>query len=460
MSQQTELHEAGATPKGNGQLGASWAAFDRLRARLWFVVAAAALLYGFVLFSGLDWRAALTGGVLVALVAAFAPASSLGRAETSDEEKFSGHKERLSSFDDVLQALPHPAVLLTTNGTVVGYNASAREHWDNLRRGGHLSSAIRQPVLLDAVVAVSGGAKPTKVNYTERVPLERQIEATVAGLPSSRRLDPEGPAMLVSLRDLSEQERLNQMRADFVANASHELRTPLASLLGFIETLQGPAREDEKAHDRFLSIMAAQAQRMTRLIDDLLSLSRVEMNVHLHPTDHVDLRDAVGHVTETLAPMAKEAGMKLVTEMPPEAVLVRGDRDELVQLTQNLLQNAIKYGRKKGRIDVTVSRLSGNGDPRNRVSIAVKDDGKGIAPEHLPRLTERFYRVDVTSSREKGGTGLGLAIVKHIVMRHRGDLQITSKPGKGSTFTVVFEEAGTESGGQVKSDVIKENINS
>lgn len=440
MTQQSEMQGRIAQEHVTPPRVFARAAVARFRARAWLVLAAFAALAGFVFLAGLDWQAGLGGAVAVALVAGLAPGSGLSSPDQSSGARHAAAQERNASFNDILQALPHPAVLLTSNGTVAGYNATAREHWDNLRRGSHLSSAIRQPVLLDAVVAVSNGAKPSSVNYTERVPVERRIEATVALLPSARRADPDGPAILVSLRDLTEQERLNQMRADFVANASHELRTPLASLLGFIETLQGPARKDEKAQDKFLSIMASQAQRMTRLIDDLLSLSRVEMNVHLHPTEQVDLCDVVGHVVEALMPVAKEADMKMAVKLPRGTVNVRGDRDELVQLMQNLVQNAIKYGRKKGKIEVSVTRTPGDGARGKRVSVAVKDDGEGIAPEHLPRLTERFYRVDVTSSREKGGTGLGLAIVKHIVMRHKGDLQITSKPGKGSTFAVVFDE--------------------
>ena len=424
-------------------LGGFHRAAERLRLRWWQVAGVAAVLAGFVLLGGLYWQAGVAGFVLAILAATLVPLSG---GEARDAVKGSKGAARRSStpFDDILQALPHPAILLASGGVVVGYNAKAREYWDNLRRGNHLSSAIRQPLLLDAVSAVSAGAKPATVNYTERVPVERRIEGTVASLPAARQADPEGPAILVSLRDLSEQERLNQMRADFVANASHELRTPLASLLGFIETLQGPARDDKEATERFLGIMAAQAQRMTRLIDDLLSLSRVEMNVHLHPTEIVDLGDVVRHVTESMTPVAKVSGIKLHVKLSPGKIPVRGERDELVQLTQNLVQNAIKYGRKKGRIDVSVTRIPGSSARRDRVSLAVEDDGPGIAPEHLPRLTERFYRVDVASSREKGGTGLGLAIVKHIVMRHRGDLQITSEPGKGSTFTVTFDEAGND----------------
>jgi two-component system phosphate regulon sensor histidine kinase PhoR len=248
--------------------------------------------------------------------------------------------------------------------------------------------------------------------------------------------------ILVLLRDLTEGERINQMRADFIANASHELRTPLASLRGFIETLQGTAKEDPGARERFLPIMAEQASRMTRLIDALLSLSRVEMNAHVPPSELVDLNDVLGHARDTLEPLATDSHMTLAVERFPQAAIVRGDRDELLQVLQNLVQNALKYGNSGGHVRIEAKHIPSLGrQTRGRYAISVVDDGPGIPAEHLPRLTERFYRVDVDSSREKGGTGLGLAIVKHILNRHRGELAIASKPGTGSTFTVMLNEA-------------------
>jgi two-component system phosphate regulon sensor histidine kinase PhoR len=243
------------------------------------------------------------------------------------------------------------------------------------------------------------------------------------------------------LRDLTEVERINQMRADFIAIASHELRTPLASLRGFIETLQGTAKEDTGARERFLPIMAEQASRMTRLIDALLSLSRVEMNAHVPPSDLVDLNDVLNHAKDTLDPLARETAFRFDVGRFPRPAIVRGDRDELLQVLQNLVQNALKYGDRGGQVRIEAKHIPSLGPQAGRYAIAVIDTGPGIAPEHLPRLTERFYRVDVASSREKGGTGLGLAIVKHILNRHRGELAIASKPGKGSTFTIMLNEA-------------------
>ncbi len=229
------------------------------------------------------------------------------------------------------------------------------------------------------------------------------------------------------------------MRADFVANASHELRTPLAYLKGSVETLLGPAKDDTAAREAFLKTMGEQAERMSRLVDDLLSLSRVEMREYLPPSGGADLAAVLADVAQTLEPMAQQAGVTLSLTGEDTPAVVRGDHDELAQVFQNLVQNAIKYGRKGGKVDVRLSEEAGGRAVRYRVDVI--DDGLGIAPQHLPRLTERFYRVNVAASREKGGTGLGLAIVKHILNRHRGELLIDSRLDQGSTFSVILPRA-------------------
>ena len=221
------------------------------------------------------------------------------------------------------------------------------------------------------------------------------------------------------------------MRVDFVANASHELRTPLASLYGFIETIEGPARNDGAAQTRFLGIMREQARRMSRLIDDLLSLSRIELKEHVHPTDDVRLDTVLHEVIDTLTPLALECKTNIEAE-GLEKVVVAGDRDELIRVFENLIENAVKYGQSGQRVEVSLA------DRERSVCVTVRDFGPGIAPEHVPRLTERFYRVDVVESRQKGGTGLGLALVKHILNRHKARLNIRSELGAGATFEVVF----------------------
>jgi two-component system phosphate regulon sensor histidine kinase PhoR len=254
---------------------------------------------------------------------------------------------------------------------------------------------------------------------------------------------------VLALHDLTTLKRMEQMRADFVANASHELRTPLASLLGFIETLRGPARDDAEAREQFLVIMQEQASRMARLVNDLLSLSRIELNEHSRPSREVDLGRTVEVAVAALQPLAKAKSMTILTQVDEAARVVLGEPDELAQLVQNLLDNAVKYGRDGTPVEVsltlpdTLPAVAGNALAAGAaVRLAVRDHGDGIGKEHLPRLTERFYRVDTARSRKMGGTGLGLAIVKHIVNRHRGALVVDSVLGDGSTFAVYLPRAG------------------
>jgi two-component system phosphate regulon sensor histidine kinase PhoR len=263
------------------------------------------------------------------------------------------------------------------------------------------------------------------------VPLDRWYEAIVAPVGGSEAL----PALvLVTFRDLTPLRQVEEMRADFVANASHELRTPLAALSGFIDTLQGAARDDPAAQEKFLPIMQAQATRMARLIDDLLSLSRIELNAHRQPATPLDPVPLVRQVVDGLQTLARDRGVAITIDAPAEPQRVLGDRDELTRVFENLIENALKYGAAGKRVEIAVTRgAAPDGAPELRV--AVRDYGPGIAPEHLPRLTERFYRVDVVESRAQGGTGLGLALVKHILARHRGRLAIASTPGAGATFT-------------------------
>ena len=309
------------------------------------------------------------------------------------------------------------------------HNRLAAEMFPKIKSGQPMSQVSRSPDLLVAVDRALTSEERIDVDLVERVPVERRVAATVSRL--ARSAAPSSPHVLVTFRDLTEQDRLAQMRADFIANASHELRTPLASLRAFVETLQGPARDDVNARTRFLSLMASQAERMTRLIDDLLSLSRVEMRVHLPPRGIVELNETAAYVCQSLEPVAEAAEGEAVARSRRSAARIRGDREEIVQVLQNLIQNAIKYGREDGTIEVRIGRDAPRGAGDARVWVSVTDNGPGIAPEHLPRLTERFYRVNVASSREKGGTGLGLAIVKHIINRHRGELRIASRLGRG-----------------------------
>jgi len=273
------------------------------------------------------------------------------------------------------------------------------------------------------------------------VPVERWYDVSITSLSLEGRGHIHSPAILLLFQDLTPLRRSEQMRADFVANASHELRTPLAALLGFIETLQGPARDDAAAREKFLHIMLAQARRMTRLIDDLLSLSRIELKEHVHPDKTLDLIDVLRQVRDAMQTLARDRDVEIKMVLPQQEVLVRGDRDELTRVFENLLENGLKYASAGKKLDLTVTVVP----IEQQVNVAIRDYGPGIPPEHLPRLTERFYRVDAAHSRAEGGTGLGLALVKHILNRHGGRLSIDSNVGQGATFTAHLPLAGPES---------------
>jgi two-component system, OmpR family, phosphate regulon sensor histidine kinase PhoR len=339
----------------------------------------------------------------------------------------------------VIAQLPAPVMLLDGDERVLMVNDSMRALVGAQVERKHVSAVLRNPAVLTAIDQTAHDGEPATVQFTLPVPIERHYQAYVA------RVSAAPPTIVLLLHDLTAIRRSEQMRADFVANASHELRTPLAAVSGFIDTLRGHARNDEEARDKFLGIMAVEASRMRRLIDDLLSLTRIEMNEHVPPQTRIQLENVVREVAAALAPLARGDRIAIEisgnTDLPP----VVGDRDELTQLFQNLIHNAIKYGRENGHIWISFGR-TGDG----QVFATVRDDGEGIASSAVPRLTERFYRVDVKRSREKGGTGLGLAIVKHIVSRHQGRLQIESKLGEGSSFTVLLPPAPAENGAKTE----------
>jgi two-component system phosphate regulon sensor histidine kinase PhoR len=426
------------------RVAAAWGSVRGYQVRLGWrhyfitVTAAAALNVALWLVGGMAAWAALAGTLIIALLLVAFGRTVGNEVPTAPEEKepvlAQAGPER--GWRAVVDAIFDPALVLDGFGNVIHHNASLPELFPRIQIGQPISRSSRSPELLEAIDRVRD-KECILVDIEERVPVQRRVCAIVTALGGDR--DP-SPAQLIVFRDISDQEKLAQMRADFVAHASHELRTPLASLRGFIETLQGPARDDSQARDRFLAIMAEQAARMTRLIDDLLSLSRIEMHAHLPPRDAIDLNNVVDLVIQSLEPEARSVDVAMELDPLPGTALVRGDRDELIQVFQNLVQNAIKYGRRGGRVVVHLAREPASTGRPSRIRVAVSDDGPGIARDHLPRLTERFYRVNVAMSRDKGGTGLGLAIVKHIVARHRGTLDIASTVGQGSTFAVLLDE--------------------
>ena len=412
--------EDSAALQGNGWRRLRWVILTA-------VIVFAALAIGKVLPVGY----AVAGFAVIALSTLLLPRGSADEARPLPPAIVAEHAG--DPLEAVIAGMPDPVIALDRNARVLTLNERARALAPALRQGEPVSLVLRTPELIDAIGRAYASGEEQRVEYSERVPIDRWFEAIV--VPVKRQAGPARPdLMLMTFHDLTPLRHAEEMRADFVANASHELRTPLAALSAFIETLQGTARDDAKARERFLAIMQEQARRMARLIDDLLSLSRIEQNAHRRPDTPADLVPIVGQVVDGLETLARDRGVTVQINAV-SSLMVLGDHDELIRVFENLVENALKYGAPGKRIEISMRQgLSPEGAAE--AQIAVRDHGPGIAPEHVPRLTERFYRVDVTESRAQGGTGLGLALVKHILNRHRGRLSIESVLGEGATFTV------------------------
>jgi len=349
-------------------------------------------------------------------------------------ERIAKLERQAADGERIVEALAVPILIVDREKRVVSANHAARAIVGQAAAGKALSAAIRDPGVLDAVDDILAGSHGEEVELSIVDAMTRYFLAQLLPIRAS---DGEGSAVIIALQDLSAARRIDQTRSDFVANVSHELRTPLSALIGFIETLHGPAREDTAARERFLVLMRDQAERMSRLIGDLMSLSRIELNEHSRPSGRVDVIAAAQTVVEVLQIKAEDKSVGLRLDMPDRPAVVVGDDDEITQIIQNLVDNAIKYSAEGSTVNLAVGH-SRSTSGEEKIAITVRDTGDGIDAEHLPRLTERFYRVDPARSRALGGTGLGLAIVKHIVNRHSGHLEIESTPGEGSTFTVVL----------------------
>jgi two-component system, OmpR family, phosphate regulon sensor histidine kinase PhoR len=396
------------------------------------VIAAAVIVFGgFVALGAMSSGYGLLGFVVLLL------AALLANRATEEGDRLArpvAVAERAGEpLEAVIAGLPDAVIALDRNGRVLTLNDSARSLAPALRQNEPVSLALRMPELIEAIGRAYATGDEQRVEYSERVPIDRWFEVIVKPVRRDPKLQMPD-LVLMTFHDLTPLRRVEEMRADFVANASHELRTPLAALSGFIETLQGSAKDDAKARERFLPIMQEQARRMARLIDDLLSLSRIELNAHRRPDTPVDLVAIVRQVTDSLQTLARDRGVTVHVDAA-DGLRIPGDRDELVRVFENLVENALKYGAPGRRVDIAVSQGE-SPDGEDEARISVRDYGPGIAPEHVPRLTERFYRVDVRESRAQGGTGLGLALVKHILNRHHGRLSIQSVPGAGATFLV------------------------
>ena len=416
----------------------------------------------------------LGGAALIGLTAWFLnrspPASALPTDQSGLAASEAPPETEATLLESVFEALADP-VLVVSGGEaddiagrrIVLANAAARDLLRIQREGGLLVPVLRDPAVLEAVDEALFGGLTRTTDYAGVGAQTRHWRAVTRPLTQAQ----SGPLALVVLRDETDVRRMELMRVDFLANASHELKTPLASLSGFIETLKGHARDDPKARDRFLDIMATQADRMSRLVSDLLSLSRIELNEHIPPAGRVDLARAAADVVDAVSVLSAERNVVIQLEDREISAPVNGDRDEILQVVQNLVDNAIKYSPAGGTVEIVIRPdialdeaaapwSGGNrGDGATRLplvtpdretgqrfaAVTVRDHGPGLAREHLPRLTERFYRVEGQKSGERQGTGLGLAIVKHIVNRHRGGLTVESAPGQGAAFTAYFPVA-------------------
>lgn len=381
---------------------------------------------------GTDDAGKPTRELLTPLASDLALAVARARRRTSAIQR--AQEARAAASEAIIDGIPEPLLVLDRSRNITHANRAAEALLGERLAGRDLTEAIRHPAVLDNVAQTlqDGGSRSAEIELIR--PVRRWMRAHVA------KLDAAGDdALVLTLEDETAMRRAQQMRVDFVANVSHELKTPLATLIGFIETLQGPASEDAEARQRFLPIMQNEAVRMRRIVDDLLSLSRIEAEEHNPPTVRADLREVLDTACHSLQFTAAQRQMRIELSIEPNLPAVPGDADQLGHVFRNLIENAIKYGRTGTAVDVEarVEAVSGpGGQPSGWVHVSVRDRGEGIGRQHLHRLTERFYRIDRARSREVGGTGLGLAIVKHIVNRHRGRLTIESEPSQGSVFTV------------------------
>lgn len=344
----------------------------------------------------------------------------------------------IRDLQTLLKNIPDPLILTNVDGEVLWHNPGAQSMFKRMQLGGNAIDIINAPEIADAFSKSLSASQPVELNIKLGGLKRRYLNIRFVAFSAPEAKSVDDLQVLWTIHDDTEQRQLDKTRTDFVAAASHELRTPLASLVGFVETLQGPAKNDEKAREQFLDIMAEQARRMTRLIDDLLSLSKIEMNEFTTPDEVMSLYGAAQTTLDALTVQAGEREITLNLE-GDKAAQVIGDYDQISQVLGNLAENAIKYGHFGSSVLVRISAKSLNNP--DMASVEVIDQSDGIAPKHVSRLTERFYRIDKARSREMGGTGLGLAIVKHIIARHGGKINISSVEGEGSCFEVLLPRA-------------------
>jgi two-component system phosphate regulon sensor histidine kinase PhoR len=397
-----------------------------------FIVMVMTLLW---FFNHIDLFAAATLGLLATFLL-FQMEVKYRRKQLKNKRKYVQAERRIeqegimSLRTHALNGLPSPTLLIDHNKRILFANDAAKDLLDDDLPGKDVSLYLRQPKFIDAISKALDGTRDINdesfIRYTSNS--ERSFDVTIAPIkPDNSTQNHQATVFFYEVTSLLKTE---QMRVDFVANASHELRTPLTSLMGFIETLQGPAKDDLEAHNRFLAIMQKEADRMVLLVDDLLSLSRIEMARYQPPETPASVEIIIGNALDSIQKLAEKRGITLQTEFEPELPQAIIDTGQITQVLLNLLTNASKYADQNSTVHIIVRRSNGA-----YIEVTVRDEGPGISPEHLARLTERFYRVDTARSREMGGTGLGLAIVKHILLRHNSQLNIRSTVGEGTSFS-------------------------
>lgn len=422
------------TQRSNADTGIL-ARIGRLDRLVWIVLTAWVILGLFVVWGRIHVGEAIVPAFTLLALAAFLPRQQSMR---TPEMIVTSAQEELAEpvVASVADALSEPTLVLDRKSTIIHRNPSAAAEFPQAEVGSPVTYAFRQPSLIEAVNKARNTGMAQRIELQQSSPSLVWYAVSIAPFSIPGMPEVDAGRFLITFTNLTEQRRTEAMRVDFVANASHELRTPLTSVVGFIDTLLGPAAEDPEARKRFLTIMRAQAERMSNLIEDLMSLSRIELRQHVRPTGSTDLASLLNTVVEGLQNQLQDAGLELQMRIESSDTRITGDHDELYEVFENLMDNAIKYGAGGGRIVLHLTEVTDR--PGYAFSIVVQDFGEGIETEHVPRLTERFYRVDAESSRKKKGTGLGLAIVKHIVGRHRGQLSIRSRPGEGMRVEVLL----------------------
>ena len=414
----------------------------------YFALLAAPVFIVFLALAGLGFLAlnvALVAGVLGCLGVLYVAGrvkTALNEASKSEatveatlRDEFVRQSRLAESYEVILDAIPDPVLVFRRDRRIIHANRAVIDLLGHDPIDSDLTAAVRNPDVVEAVEEIlekEGGTTRT-VEFTRGAKVEQYLLAQLVRLSSNRDI---GPAAVLVIHDLTAIRRTMEMRADFVANVSHELRTPLSTIVGIVETLQGPAKDDPEAQEKFLKIMEEQGYRMTRLVEDLLSLSRIQANEHARPTETVKIQEILETAARMLEPESQKNNMTISVEAKNDLPDVLGEAEQILQVFQNLMHNAVKYGGEGSTVRVVPhAKVPGT------LSVSILDQGDGIPAEHIPRLTERFYRVDKARSRAMGGTGLGLAIVKHILNRHHGQLTVDSEIGVGSTFTVTLPVA-------------------